>query len=110
MENKLEDDYLDRYVKKVGFIRNKNPKSIKKIALDNLKLYVNFGDLSSSIVFGNIISPRYFNENIYNIVLTWKGMGHLFPTADETWCLDKGYALGDFYSRALSLKILLICK
>ena len=103
MENKFEEDYIERYVKKVGLLREKNPKSFKQIALDKVNIFVNFGDLPSTVSFGSTVFPQILNQANYNVVLTWKGAGAFFPTADEVWYLDKGYILGDFYSRSKSL-------
>lgn len=104
MENKFEEDYLERYVKKTGLVREKVIKSDKKISLDKIRIIVNFGDFPSSITFGSIVCPRFCDSSFYNIVLTWKGMSFLYPHADEVWCLDRGYALGDFYSKSNGIK------
>jgi hypothetical protein len=103
MENKFEEDYIERYVKKIGLIREKNPKSFKQIFLDKIRIFVNFGDLPSSLSFGNIVLPKLTEGNHYNVVLTWKGTSAFYPEADEVWYLDRGYILGDFYSKSKGL-------
>lgn len=103
MENQFENDYIERYVKKVGFLREKNNKSKKSFSLDKVKIYVSFGDLPSCMTFGNIIFPNIQEEQYYSIVLTWKGLSAFFFNADEVWSLDKGYILGDFYEKARGL-------
>lgn len=103
MENQFENDYIERYVKKVGFLREKNNKSKKIFSMDKVRIYANFGDLPSCMTFGNIIFPNIQDDQYYNIVLTWKGLSVFFPHADEVWSLDKGYILGDFYEKARGL-------
>lgn len=103
MENNFEEDYLDRYTKKVGFIRDKKNSTKKPISLDSIKIWTCMGDIPSIICFGNIIMPNIQDNSNYNIVLSWKGTGMLYPHADEVWYFDKGHNMSDFYLTAKGL-------
>jgi hypothetical protein len=103
MENHFEEDYLERYTKKVGFIREKKNTGKIPVSLDAIHVWTCMGDLPSLIAFGSILMPNLISDTAYNIVLSWKGTGILHPYADEVWYFDKGHTMSDFYLNAKGL-------
>lgn len=80
-----KDDIINNYCSKLGISRhkftNKNVNGKEKIQITYA-----FGDVDSSLIFLNIIYSNYiYDENLYNIVISWPGMQSICTKVDEYW-------------------------
>ncbi len=91
------ENYIERYVSKLGITRNKNTnKEISSI--QNIRIFYCFGDIDSTIMFCNVVYPQVvYDKNCYNIFLTWTGFEVLNKYADEVWSFNDEKITDMFY-------------
>ncbi len=84
------NDYIDRYVKKTGLIREKTSEK-QATTIDKIKVFYSFGDIDSTILYNKTVCENIvFNKDYYNILLGWKGMSCFAPS-----CIDEYWSFGD---------------
>lgn len=96
----MVEDFVLRYVTKLGLRRIVLNQSKKLKAPDDLVLFPIFGDLQSNIFIGQTILPQILNTNKYNIVVSWPGASGVFHGIDEYWSLNQDYAYKSFHFQA----------
>lgn len=93
----MVEEYIQRYVAKIGIQREICSKEKNPSVLDDLVIHPFFCDLQTAIFVGQTIYEKVLNKKKYNIVLTWPGMAGVFKGADEVWGLNADYAYKAFH-------------
>lgn len=99
-----EDNYIDKYVKKIGYIREKlSNKEI--LPLQKIRIYVLFGDIDSIIMFSkSVYNNTIRDENFYDIIISWQGFSSIFSKADEFWSLSDDKIITQLFDKTDGLQ------
>ena len=94
-----EESYLDKYIKKIGYVREKlSNKDIP--AIQKIRIIILFGDIDSTIMFSKSVYNNIIRkDDYYDIVISWNGMSSFFEKADEYWSLADDKIVDQLYKK-----------
>jgi len=79
---------LKKACERAGFIRTRFNEKNVPTTIQNVSVFLFFGDLPSSFILSSLLLRRYREEakgSKYFILCGWPGQGDLFPYVDEYW-------------------------
>lgn len=88
--------FITKAAEKSGLVRERFNELKMPTDPSNITVLPFFGDLRSTFVLSSLLLNRFRLEekgSRYFILVSWPGMGYLFPYVDEYWSLDEQTAL-----------------
>jgi len=94
------EEYIARYVAKVGLHREKLSTKIVQ-DLRSVNVFIIFGELSQTVLFAKTVYDyEVANDDSYNIVITWPGIRCFFSKADEVWSPSSNQSFSELYNKS----------